>query len=741
MRRLICLNQDWYFAKTETIPSSLPEEWEPVTLPHTWNAEDGQDGGNDYYRGTCTYARHLLKPEMGNGERCYLEIQGAAMTAEVFLNGNRLVHHDGGFSTFRVELTDGLRGNNLLCIRVDNGANDRVYPQKADFTFYGGLYRDVNLILVPQEHFELVKDGTPGIKITPQVEGDKAHIKLETWQSGGDRVRFSVYGKGDEEVLVGIDAPVRDGYAVTEIDLEKVHLWEGISDPYLYTAQASLFSGQEVLDTVSSRFGCRSFSIDSEKGFFLNGKPYPLRGVSRHQDRAGAGNALTDGMHRQDMELIREIGANTIRLAHYQHAQYFYDLADEYGMLVWTEIPYITEHMEKGRQNTLDQMRELITQCYNHPSIVCWGLSNEITASGSVTEDMLENHRLLNELCHEMDRTRPTAMAHVFMLETDSPMTQIADVNSYNLYFGWYLGTLEQNGQFFDDFHSRFPDRIIGFSEYGADANLRFQTAVPDLGDYTEQYQAQYHEHILERCIEPRPYLWATYVWNMFDFAADGRDEGGAHGLNQKGLVTFDRKEKKDAFYLYKAAWSKEPFVHLCGKRYAERAEEVTEIKVYSNRQAVTLYVDGKKQEQREGKRIFSFSVPINGKHEIAAKADGCSDSMTICKVQEPNQEYLFQKDAIVNWFDREEIDRAYFSIQDTMGEIMANPQSAVILERIMQQAAASRGDVAKSTQGNKNLENMMAGMKLQSLLKQAGDAVTPEQVRGLNSALQKIRK
>lgn len=740
MRRIICLNQEWYFAKTKKVPSCFPEGWELVMLPHTWNAADGQDGGNDYYRGTCTYVKRLQQPQMESGERCYLEIQGAAMTAEVFLNGTRLAHHEGGFSTFRVDLTESLCEDNLLCITVDNGVNDRVYPQKADFTFYGGLYRDVNLIFVPHQHFELEKDGMPGIKITPQVEGHKAHIKLETWQNGGDAVQFTVCEK-DGSTLVTADTPVRDGYAVAEIDLENVHLWDGILDPYLYTVRADLLSGQEMTDTVSSRFGCRTFSFDSEKGFFLNGKAYPLRGVSRHQDRAAVGNALTDDMHRQDMELIREIGANTIRLAHYQHAQYFYDLADENGMVVWAEIPYITQHMENGRENTVSQMRELVTQCYNHPSIVCWGLSNEITASGTVTEDLLENHRLLNELCHQMDSTRPTAMAHVFMLETDSPVTQIADINSYNLYFGWYLGSLEQNEQFFDDFHQKYPDRIIGFSEYGADANIRFQTASPDVGDYTEQYQVKYHEHILKQCIEPRPYLWATHVWNMFDFAADGRDEGGAHGLNQKGLVTFDRTRKKDAFYLYKAAWSKEPFVHLCGKRYVDRAEEVTEIRVYSNQQEVTLYVDGQNQEKKEGKGIFTFSLPVNGQHEIVAEADGCSDHMTIRKVQEPNQEYLFQKDAIVNWFDREEIDRAYFSIQDTMGEIMSNSQSAAILDRIMQQAAASRGDVAESTRGNRNLEKMMAGMKLQSLLKQAGDAITPEQIRGLNSALQKIRK
>ena len=770
MRQIINLSKDWLFKKTAEFPAVFPEErgqssaseteWEPVTLPHTWNAKDGQDGGNDYYRGTCMYTRKLEKPEMEPGGRAVLEFKGAAMSAEVMVNGEKLARHEGGYSTFRVDITDALKdGDNLICVSVDNSANDRVYPQKADFTFYGGIYREVNLILVPETHFELIKDGTPGIKVTPKVTGNNAVIEAEVRVQGDGVVTFTIEGTG-----VKAETEARDGYAAAELELEDVCLWNGKEDPYLYTMKAELRKETEAVkecsadhapeaeaaDTVSTRFGCRTFSFDREKGFFLNGKPYPLRGVSRHQDRAGAGNALTYEMHREDMEIIREIGANTIRLAHYQHAQEFYDLADEYGMIVWAEIPYITQHMENGRENTLSQMRELITQCYNHPSIVCWGLSNEITASGSVTEDMMENHRLLNDLCHRMDPTRPTTMAHVFMLETDSPITEIPDIASYNLYFGWYLGELEQNDKFFDEYHEKFPERVIGFSEYGADANPQFQTASPEQGDYTEAYQALYHEHLL-KCIDERPYLWATHVWNMFDFAADGRDEGGAHGVNQKGLVTIDRKVKKDAFYLYNAAWSDEPFVHISGRRYRDRTEDTTEIKVYSNQPEVTLLVDGRVAGTQTGSRIFRFTVPLTessgagthdaGRYIIEARAGECTDTIEIRKVQEPNPDYLFQKQEIVNWFDKEEIDQTCYSIQDTMGEVMATPQGAAILGRMIRQAAASRGDVAKSTEGNKNLEKMMAGMKIQSLLKQAGDAIKPEQIRQLNAALQQIKK
>ncbi len=730
MRNIINFCDNWRFAKTAEVPDSLPADWESVTLPHTWNAVDGQDGGNDYWRGTAMYCKAFRRPELEPGGRAVLEFLGAAMTADVYVNGQHIAHHEGGYSTFRVDVTDVLRDENLLCVAVDNSNNDRVYPQKADFTFYGGLYRAVNLIAVPAEHFELCKDGTPGIKVTPAVdlEAKTAAVTVETWQTGEGSVTMTVAGM--EKTV-----PSENGHAVAEFVLENVHLWDGIDDPYLYTAKAE-FGGDEV----SARFGCRAIGFDAEKGFLLNGRAYPLRGVSRHQDRKGLGSAITIAEHREDMEIIREIGANTVRLAHYQHAQEFYDLCDEYGLIAWAEIPYITQHMPNGRQNAIDQMRELITQCYNHPSIVCWGLSNEITASGAVTGDLLENHRLLNDLCHNMDKTRPTTMAHVFMLETDSPLIAIADIGSYNLYFGWYLGELSQNDKFFDEYHSKFPDRVIGFSEYGADANPQYQSQRPEKGDYSETYQCVYHEHLL-RCIEERPYLWATHVWNLFDFAADGRDEGGKHGENQKGLVTFDRKLKKDAFYLYKAHWSKEPFVHLCGRRYVNRAEDTTEIKVYSNQSKVTLLVDGVEVGAQVGKTVFTFQIPLTGEHTVTAKSGDWTDTMTIRKVEKADPAYRMAGGEVVNWFDADQHDPTCFSIQDTLGTLMRHPQAGAIVGRMMQAARASRGDVAAATADNANLEKMMAGMTLQSLLKQAGPAIKPEQIRSLNAALQQIKK
>lgn len=733
MARIITpLDQDWNFVKSaEDISAALAAFGETISLPHTWNAKDGQDGGNDYFRGTCYYVKKLTRPVTNAGDQVYLELNGAAMTADVYVNGRLLAHHEGGYSAFRVNITDILADENTIAVSVNNEDNTICYPQKADFTFYGGLYRMVNLIVVPQSHFDLDYYGSTGIKVTPKVDlkTKTAVVTAEAWTSEDDTVTFTLNGQSKT-------AKAKDHYAKTEFIIEQVHLWDGLADPYLYTAEASLESG----DAVSTRFGCREFHVDPQKGFFLNGRSYPLRGVSRHQDFKDAGNALTMEHHKRDMEIIRELGANTLRLAHYQHAQEFYDLCDENGLIVWAEIPYITMHMKDARANTLSQMKELIIQNYNHPCIVTWGLSNEITAASTVNDDLLENHKLLNDLCHELDSTRFTTMANVFMLETDSPILEIPDVNSYNLYFGWYLGELEQNDEFFDEYHEKYPGRAIGFSEYGADANPQFQSPNPEKGDYTESYQAVYHEHIL-KMIEERPYLWATHVWNLFDFAADGRDEGGKHGVNQKGLVTIDRQTKKDAFYLYKAAWNRtEDFVHLCGKRYADRNEEVTEIKVYSNLPQVTLFVDGKECAAKSGKYIFKFEVTLTGTHVITAKAAACEDSMTIRRVMEENPDYVFiKRTPVTNWFDADDYDPEAFSINDRLSDIRENPAAGAIIDQMMAQGASDRGDVADAVKDNPSLQRMMGRMTLVSLLKQGG--ADDESIRQINRVLQGIRK
>lgn len=729
MRQVISLNENWKFIRHGECEEAVSKAGQTVTLPHTWNAQDGQDGGNDYYRGTCWYVKTLSLPET-NGE-VYLQIEGAAMEAEVYVNGEKLAAHKGGHSTFRVNITKVLRkAENILAISVDNRENGYVYPQKADFTFYGGLYRNVKLIVVPEEHFDLDYYGSTGIKVTPTVDLEKrtASVTVETWQNASE-VSISVAEQART-------VPSVNGHAEATFIIENVRLWDGLQDPYLYTATAVLDSG----DTVSTPFGCRVFEIDPKKGFLLNGRSYPLRGVSMHQDWKGIGNALTKEHFQKNMDIVKELGANTLRLAHYQHAQETYSLCDKLGIVVWAEIPYISMHMKNGRENTLSQMRELIVQNYNHPSIAVWGLSNEITAASAVDEDLLENHRLLHDLCRRLDNTRQTAMANVFMLETDSPILNIPEVNSYNLYYGWYVGEMSQTEEFFDAYHSAFPRKPIGFSEYGADANPQFHSPHPEKGDYTESYQALYHEHMLE-VLETRSWIWASHVWNLFDFGADGRGEGGKHGENQKGLVTFDRQIKKDAFYLYKAAWSKSPFVHICGKRYRDRTESVTEVKVYSNLPQVSLLVDGKPFATQNGKTVFRFRVPICSEHVIEAQAESCSDEIRVCKVTVPNPDYaLSKKGEITNWFDQEEPNPDCYSVNDTLGQLRMHPETKKIVDGIIAKGAASRGDLAQSVMQNPMLMKMLGRMTLIGLMKQAGEVDT-ESVKQLNRILQQIKK
>ena len=632
MRKIVNINQGWTF----TGPDGGSR---PVDVPHTWNNVDGQDGGNDYWRGTCVYEKAFSRPELGPDQRAYLEFQGVNASARVELNGKEVGTHDGGYSTFRWDVTDLLQEENRLTVHVDNSRNDRVYPQKADFTFYGGIYRDVSLIIVNKRHFDMDHFGGPGIKVTakPVENYTQAEVVVETWRNRGDgQVCISIQDAEGKEVAKA------DGMPCAKLSLPSVRLWNGVKDPYLYTAVATLAVDGREVDRVSARFGVRDFFVDPNQGFFLNGRPYPLHGVSRHQDWKGLGNAITKEHHDADMAMIREVGANTIRLAHYQHDQYFYDLCDQYGMVVWAEIPYISEHMPNGRDNTLSQAKELVVQNYNHPSIVVWGVSNEITISTKDKADMLDNHRALNDLYHELDPTRLTTLACYAMCGPFNRSAHITDLVSWNLYLGWYVPGMFLNDLWMGFFHFRYPKRPLGYSEYGCEAMPNLHSSKPRRGDHTEEYQCVYNEYML-KCFARHPYLWATHLWNMFDFAADARDQGGEPGMNHKGIVTFDRKIKKDSFYLYKAWWSDQPFVHICGRRYADRPEAVTTVKVYSNQNKVALYAGGKLVEEKSGDKVFEFKVPLSGEVELKAVSGDCVDSCAIRHVDTPNPAYKLQ--------------------------------------------------------------------------------------------------
>ena len=742
MRQIYNFNTKWGFSKEALeAPTTMPERWNWVNIPHTWNNIDGQDGGNDLYRGTAFYAKELEKMDLPKADRYFLEIQGANSSAILYINGKKLANHDGGYSTWRVDITDALEDKNLFVFEVDNSQNDRVYPQNADFTFYGGIYRDLNIIAVSESHFDLEYYGTPGIKVTPEVVGKDAKVEVEVFVKNEKETQKLVYTLKDAEGNVVAEKETPASETVASFEIENVHLWHGKKDPYLYTAEVCLKDEEEVLDNVSARFGCRTFEIHPENGFILNGEEYPLRGVSRHQDRWVIGNALLKEHHDEDMDLICELGATTIRLAHYQHDQYFYDLCDERGMVVWAEIPYISTHMPNGRENTISQMKELVVQNYNHPSIIVWGLSNEITMHGDSDEDLRENHVILNDLVHEMDKTRLTTMACVSMCSMDDPYVQIPDTVSYNHYFGWYGGDTSQNGPWFDEFHAKYPNIPIGCSEYGCEA-LNWHTSDPQQGDYTEEYQAYYHEELIKQ-LYTRKYMWATHVWNMFDFGADSRNEGGENGQNHKGLITFDRKYKKDSFYAYKAWLSDEPFVHICGKRYVDRVEETTKVTVYSNQPEVELFANGVSLgKQTCPEHFFYFEVPNTGETTLVAVAGDCKDESFIRKVEVFNEEYrLKEKGAILNWFDVT-APEGYYSLNSKIEDIVKSEEGATVFKEVMVSAMGSMMG------GNSEKFDMAPMMKmlgsftvlrLTSLLGATNVTLTKEQLLDMNEKLNAI--
>ncbi len=761
MRNIKNINASWIFKKgVKEVPTSLPTDGVNINLPYTWNGIDGQDGGNDYYRGTCLFIKEIKKDDFPEGEDLYLQFDGVNSSANVFFNGENIAAHDGGYSTFRVKL-DNIQEDNIIAVLVDNSPNDRIYPQQADFTFYGGIYRDVTLIGVPANHFDLDYYGAPGVMVTPKVNGSDADIDVEAFTEG--TVKFDILDEG--KIIKSATANGKN--PSVSIKLENVHLWNGVKDPHLYTLDASLLDGDKAIDNISVRFGVRSYEINPDKGFILNGKEYPLRGVARHQDRPEIGNALTVEHHKEDIDIIREMGANTIRLAHYQHAQPFYDLCDERGIVVWAEIPYISQHMQNGTDNTVSQMKELIYQNYNHPSIVVWGLSNEITMSGAKNNGMIENHHILNDLVHSIDKTRPTTLAVLSTCAPNEEYVQIPDVLSYNHYFGWYGGNVNMYGPWFDKFHKQYPNRAVGISEYGCEA-LNWHTSNPEQGDYTEEYQAYYHEELIKQ-ISKRPYLWATHVWNMFDFAADARSEGGENGMNHKGLVTFDRKYKKDSFYAYKAWLSDEPFVHICSKRYIDRVEDVTKVKVYTNEDEVELFVNGESVgKQTKGEfPFYTFEINNVGESHIVAKTPNCEDSSIIKKVDEPNMDYIMHSEGeVINWFEIDTPPGCY-SVNDTLGDILKSAKATLVLcsllpalKSMMSNKSDDKEDDKTSDnedgekkektvagfsvagfQINKQMIDMAKGFSLKRVFSMIGNLFSKEQIIAFNKKLNKVKK
>ena len=754
MRNVINLNQDWKFIQQDAgLPESLPADWQTVQLPHSWNAIDGQDGNGSYDRGKYWYAKTFETPKQPlPGGKVFVEILAAGQQATVYVNGTEVTYHEGGYSTFRADITSLCKeeGENLLVVACSNEYKDNVYPQSADFTFYGGLYRGVNLISVPEAHFDLEYYGGPGIQVTPKpCDCGGATFEIVTYVKNTDEnftVLYSVLDAEGKEVASGCRPADSTGITLYVPDVKK---WD-IDSPYLYTVKAALQRRNETYDEISTRAGVRSFSCDPQKGFIINGKETPLRGVSRHQDMLYKGNALTKEDHYRDAELIKELGANTIRLAHYQHNQYFYDACDELGFIVWAEIPFISVFNKdpEAHQNCISQLKELIIQNYNHPSICFWGISNEILIGG-ISEKLVENHKELNALAKELDPTRLTTIAHVSMTPVESPMHHITDVESYNHYFGWYGGKMEDNGPWLDNFHKVHPDICLGLSEYGCEGIITYHGPNPACKDYSEEYQALYHEH-MAKVLDERPWIWSSHVWNMFDFGCAARNEGGVAGRNNKGLMTIDRKTKKDSYYIYKAYWNKEPMVHLCGKRYAQRAGETTQIRVYSNLPTVTLYLNGEKVGEQTAEKVFVFEVALaDGFNTIVAEAGDLKDTMTLEKVEKEPSIYVLPEvneraEGVANWFktvgDMDlkapmEFPEGMYSIKDTMEELAANPEAMEIA------AKAFKLTMNMTVKPGEGMWDMMKAMTLEKVGEMAGSLVPEGFMESINAQLIKIKK
>lgn len=758
MRHVINLNDAWLFEKGIDDTEDFGQV--TVNLPHTWNAVDGANGFN-FYRAKSRYTKALVLDEKHQNRKVYIACEGANSVTEVFVNGINVGRHEGGYSTFRFDITDVVTFNqeNTLIFEVDNRHREDIYPLMADFTFYGGIYRDVNLVITDPLHFDLLDHGSTGVSLFQEdVSDELATVRIDTrmvndtaetqsvrlWVNVLDQDGQSVYTRGKEVTLTqGVTNQT------LKLMIEDPILWNGVKDPYLYNVKVTLETFNDIADEVVLPLGLRYYHVDPEEGFFLNGEHYPLRGVSRHQDRKDMGWAITEKEHDEDMALIREIGANTIRLAHYQHDQYFYDLCDKYGIITWAETPFISRmsKTDETGKNAKLQMIELIRQNLHHPSICFWGIQNEIQIGGDKQAVRKLVHEL-NVITKQEDPTRLTTMANVMFVENDDPYNKVTDLIGYNKYYGWYVGEAEEFAPFLDQFHEENPDVPIGISEYGAEGIIRYHNKDPKVKDYTEAYHALYHEKVY-KIFHERPFLWSTFVWNMFDFGANIRDEGGVKGRNNKGLVTYDRKVKKDAFYLYQAYWREDAVLHLTGKRYVNREGDLTQFKVYTNEVEVTLYVNGQKiatQLQEDKKVVFTDVALIDGENKVTVVSNsGKTDTGYFDKVAAFDPRYKAPiKDEgglVANWFDMPDeeandlpleeviISDDVYSTRDTFEALIEHDKTREII-------FSQLGDVTKAP-----MYDMMSTLKVDTLASMDSDTLSPRVLNKLNQALTKVKK
>lgn len=703
MRQSVQLQKGWKFAK---LPGYSMEqlqvqediwkewewenkEWEIVSIPHTWYQDE------DYYQGLAIY-KNTIQISFQSPAAC-IEFEGVDRWCKVYINGIPAGEHKGGYSTFRIPLKETfLTEENIeLMVFVDNRDYGMISPLFGDFTVYGGIYRPVSLLAASQNHFDFMYYGTKGILLHAEAKANgegiltvEPHVVIQTEESC-IRILYEIWDSHGKLVA-------EESGEVSEekkIVVDQAELWDGKNAAVLYRLKATLFCEDKAEDLVEMNFGFRMVSIDAKKGFSLNGKKVRIQGVAKHQDRAEVFHATSEAEQEQDMDLIQEIGANAVRLSHYQHPQHVYDLCDQAGLIVWAEIPMLK--MTKKQElfeDACNQLKELILQNLHHPSICFWGIQNEI-AMFRDEQYMHENCRRLYDLAVSLDHTRLVTCANLHEVDFDSPLNQITHMVGYNVYFGWYYGEMRDYGTYLDKFHEVMPEVCLGISEYGVDCNLRFHSDEPKVKDYSEEYQALYHE-IVYPILESKPYLWGSFIWNMFDFGSANREEGGEKYKNCKGLVTFDRKIRKDSFYYYKSRWSKVPFVHIAEKRFKKRTGESIRVKVYSNCDEVYLYVAGNEviSKQSDGTGIFVFEQILlkKGENLVRAVCDQQEDEVVFIRCEEAEPSYQYEDDsvgeAVKNWFLKqvENVDNEYYSLQDTADMVAKSEKAMKVVRQYM---------------------------------------------------------
>ncbi|MDQ1914126.1 glycoside hydrolase family 2 TIM barrel-domain containing protein [Paenibacillus sp. GD4] len=759
MTSTIPFNDNWTFTRNHDpiYASELIQEGQSLTLPHTWNAADYSAG---YFRGQCWYQKTLKVSPEEVTKRFYLEIGAAGNSGAVYINGNLVGESRCGYAMFRAPLTPHIKaGDNLISIMVDNRFHKDVFPIMADFTFYGGLYREVKLHVMEDVHFDVMDNGRDGVYIT------QAQIGPQTFE-------MAVEGQVINESTAPVKGTVQlrlndqDGTLVLEAasqltikDVTKFSfrneignpiLWDGVERPYLYTATVTIAIDGQIRDSREIEIGFRTIEVSTDKGLLLNGKPVKLNGVCRHQDFGGVGNAITREHMDRDMALIREVGANSVRLAHYQHDDYFYSLCDRNGILVWAEIPFISRPstQDPENQNAVEQLEKLIKQSYNHCSIYCWGVQNEITIAVE-TEHTHRSIQKLVELAKRLDPSRFTTQANINGVEDDSVINTYTDLVGYNLYYGWYYGELADMAKRFDSFHAVNPNTPLILSEYGADTNPKFHTYSPDNQGFTEEFQLVFQQNALD-AIEARPFVIGGYVWNMFDFGSAIRNEGGVVGINQKGLVSMDRTLKKDAFYLHKAYWSKEPFVHLAGRRFANRHREQNDIVVLTNLHHIRVYVNQVLlADMKSYARVKTVKDVALSPGDNVVKVEGMdeqgtvyTDEIQLSYVTEADPEYIYAKKEhnvyAVNWFDKFDLSNpevvdlkdGYYSTYDTIEDLYHSEAAKAVFLKYFEHV----------TQGPR-FESSMDIMSIQKMAQLVFYQIPPELLKVIDKELNAIPK